>query len=162
MHRRIAGVLASFAVSALLLCCPRTGLGAEFDSIVRSVQEQSGCERTHIPFFWLARVAVAVGRPAGASQLKLALFERPAVAPERFSEIVDDAVGPVWRPMVRVRSQQGEVTSIFVRENGGHAVRILIANKDRDDAELVEIRLDVGRLLRFVDEHQHTGTLDAH
>ena len=162
MHRRIAGTLASFAVSALFLCCPGPGLGAEFDSIVRTVQEQSGCQRTHIPFFWLARVAVAVGHPAGASQLKLALFERPSVAPERFSEIVDDAVGPIWKPMVRVRSQKGEVTSIFLQENGGRAVRILVATKDQEDAVLVQVRLDVGRLLHFVDEHQHTGSLDGH
>jgi hypothetical protein len=142
------------------LCFPLAAPGAEFDSIVRSVQQQSGCQRIRIPFFFLARAAVAVGRPAGASQLKLAVFERPGMAPERFSDIVNDALGPVWRPMVRVRSQKGEVTSIFLQENGAQSVRLLIASQDPEDAVLVQVRLDVGRLLRFIDEHQHAGASD--
>jgi hypothetical protein len=142
------------------VCFPLAAPGAEFDSIVRSVQQQSGCQRVRIPFFFLARAAVAVGRPAGASQLKLAVFERPGMAPERFSEIVNDALGPVWRPMVRVRSQKGEVTSIFLQENGAQSVRLLIASQDPEDAVLVQVRLDVGRLLRFIDEHQHAGARD--
>lgn len=141
--------------SIALFCAPVAGRGAEFDSIVRSVQQQTGCQRIHVPFFWVARAVVAVGHPAGTSELKLAILERPIVPAERFSEIVDDALGPFWKPMVRVRSQNGETTSIFVRENGDEAVRLLIANKDHEDAVLVQVRLNVGQLLRFIDEHQH-------
>jgi hypothetical protein len=154
MRQRFSGSAVVSIASILLWCGPVAARGAEFDSIVRTVQQESGCHRIHIPFFWLARTVVAVGHPAGTSELKLAVFERPSVAPERFGEIVDDALGPFWKPMVRVRSKDGEVTSIFLRENGGQTVRLLIATKDRDDAVLVQVRLNVDRLLRFIDEHQ--------
>jgi hypothetical protein len=136
--------------------------GAEFDSIVRTVEQQGGCRRIHIPLFWLARTVVAVGHPAGASELKLAVFGHPTLASDRFAAIIDDAVGPFWKPMVRVRSKDGEVTTIFLRENGPRTVRLLIANKDRDDTVLMEVRLNVDRLLSFIDEHQHGGVPDRH
>jgi hypothetical protein len=110
----------------------------------------------------MARTVVAVGHPAGTSELKLAVFERPALEPERFGEIIDDALGPFWKSMVRVRSKDGEVTSIFFRENGGQTVRLFIASKDRNDAVLMQVRLNVDRLLSFIDEHQHAGVPDPH
>jgi len=109
----------------------------------------------------VARAVVAVAHPAGTSELKLAILERPVLPPERFSEIVDDALGPFWKPMVRVRSQNGEVTSVFIRENGEKPVRLFIATKDSDDAVLVQVRLNVAQLLRFIDDHQHPGHNDS-
>lgn len=154
MRRQISGTLIVWISSICFLCGLVAARGAEFDSIVRTVQEQTGSRRIHIPLFWLARTVVAVGHPAGASEMKLAVFERPNVAPERFAEIIDNAMGPFWKPMVRVRSKDGEVTSIFLRENGGQTVRLLIASKDHDDAVMMQVRLNEGRLLKFIDGHQ--------
>lgn len=154
--------LANFSAltACLLLFHPRAIRAAEFDQLVHIVEQQSGCERTHIPFFWLARAAVAVSRPAGTSELKLAMFEHPTIAPEDFSAIVDGALGSSWRPMIRVRSQKGEVTTIFLQENRTQAVRLLIAHRDLSDAMLMQVRLNVDRLLHFVDEHQHSNVAD--
>jgi hypothetical protein len=156
MRRQISGILVIFTATILFLGTPLVARGAEFNAIVRNFEQRSGCERTHIPFFWVARAVVAVGHPAGASEFKLAIFEHPTLPAERFSQIVDDTLSGVWKPMVRVRSQKGEVTSIYLQENG-HNVRLLIASKDFEDAMLMQVRINVGQLLRFVDDHQHSS-----
>lgn len=141
------------ACLACLFLLPLALPANEFDWMVREFSRESGANQTHIPFFGLARFVVAVGHPAGASELRLAIFERTNLDPARFSTLTDMAVGGAWKPMVRVRSRDGESTNIYEQANGDN-LRLLITNLDQDgEATFVQVRVKPTTLMKFVDEH---------
>ncbi|HXR76110.1 MAG TPA: hypothetical protein VN737_09060 [Bryobacteraceae bacterium] len=126
----------------------------EFEWMVRQVSRESGVEPMHIPFFGLARFVVAVGHPAGATDLHLAVFENTEIAPEHFARMIDSAAGSSWKPMIRVRSRNGESTNIYLQQ-AGKQVRLLIGTLERNQSTLIEVRVKPEELIRFVDEHEH-------
>src|SRR3954447_338508 len=95
----------SFPVCALIFFLPLMLSANEFDWLVREFSRQSGARQTYIPLFGLVRFRVAVVHPAGASQLRLAVFEHANLESERFRHLTDAVVGDEWKPMVRVRSR---------------------------------------------------------
>jgi hypothetical protein len=148
--RRI-GILC-LALTLAPLCAP----ASDFDWLVREFSRESGARQVHIPFFGLARFAVAVAHPAGTSGLKLAIFERCDLEAPRFTTLVDTSVGPSWKPMIRVRSKDGESTSIYERQSGKN-LELLITSLDGGEATFVQVRIQPETLMRFVDEHSEKG-----
>src|SRR6476469_3240838 len=119
----------SFAACALIVFLPLMLSANEFDWLVREFSRQSGARQTYIPLFGLVRFSVAVVHPAGASQLRLAVFEHANLESEKFSQLTDVVVGSEWKPMVRVRSRNHESTNIYAQRQGRY-LRLLIASLD--------------------------------
>jgi hypothetical protein len=138
----------------VLLLLPLVLPASEFDWMVREFSRQSGVKRMHIPFFGLARFAVAVAHPAGTSELKLAVFEHANFNSAGFSKLTDEVIGASWKPIVRVRSRNGESTNIYTQVDGKN-LRLLIASLDHDDVTFVAVRIRPEELMKFVDEHGH-------
>ena len=77
----------------------------------------------------------------------------PAISPNIVSRILDDN----WRPMVRVQSRRsGEYTSIWVRADKGQC-RVMIANLERSEANVIELKVDAEQLLKWVQDPEHAG-----
>lgn len=146
MRRVLAGVMICAAL-------PLASWGSEFDWLVREFARESGTEPIHIPFFGLVRFAVAAVQPVGTSELNLAVFEHARLDPERFREMADRATGQLWKPMIRVRSANGESTNIY-GQTEGQRLRLLIATLDHEDATFVQVRVKPQELMRFVDEQK--------
>src|SRR4051794_37942959 len=108
-------LLAILVVTAAL---PLTLPGSEFDWLVREVSRQSSAKPVHIPLFGFARFVLAAAHPAGTSELHLAVLQQVELEPGKFSRLTDEAVGPAWKPIVRVRSRNTESTSIYAQLNG--------------------------------------------
>jgi len=141
-------------LGALLLRLSVSTLGAsDFDWMIREFSRQSGAKPLHIPMFGLARLFVGVARPAGTSDLHLAVFEDTRLAPERLTALMDSTVGEVWKPMIRVRSRNGESTNIYFQGLGKN-VRLLLGTFEHGEATLIEVRIKPEGLVKFVDEHQ--------
>lgn len=143
--RRLLAVVTVFAA------LPLASWGSEFDWLVHEFARESGMEPIHIPLFGLVRFAVAVVQPAGTSELKLAVFEHARLDSARFSDMADKAVGGSWKPMMRVRSRNGESTNIYAQTDG-QQLRLLIATLDSDDATFVQVRVKPQELMKFVDK----------
>ncbi|MBV9300482.1 MAG: hypothetical protein JOY62_07500 [Acidobacteriaceae bacterium] len=126
---------------------------SEFDWVVREFSRQSAAKPIHIPMFGVARFAVAVAHPAGATQLHLAVFENVDLKSEAFSHLIDTVVGSAWRPIVRVRSRAGESTNIYAQSSNPRDLHLLLATLDGEDATFIELRVKPETLLQFVDEH---------
>jgi hypothetical protein len=145
-----------FLAVSLLLLLPLPVPASEFDWLVREFSRESGAKRVHIPFLGLANFVVKVGHPAGTSEMKLAIFERGDLEAPRFSSLTDSAVGQSWKPMIRVRSKNGESTNIYARTDGKH-LNILITTLDDEDATFVQVRLQPEALMQFIDDHREHG-----
>jgi hypothetical protein len=129
-------------------CAP----ASDFDWLVREFSRESGAKQVHIPFFGLARFAVAVAHPAGTSGLKLAIFERCDLEASRFGTLIDTTVGASWKRMIRVRSRNGESTNIYERQFG-KKLELLITSLEGEEVTFVQVRIQPEALMRFVDEH---------
>jgi hypothetical protein len=136
----------------LLFILPTPVPASDFDWLVREFSRESGAQQTHIPFLGFANFIVKVARPAGTSDFKLAVFERPGLGSLRFNTITDATVGSSWRPVIRVRSIHGDSTNIYGRDEGKH-LSLLIATLDQDDATFVQVRIKPEALMHFIDEH---------
>jgi hypothetical protein len=141
------------ALLVVLLLTPVALPASEFDWMVREFSRESGTRPIHIPFFGLARFIVAVGHPAGTSGLRLAVFEHTNLESARFSDITDSAVGGSWKPMVRVRSRDGESTNIYARREGDDLRLLITSLETGGEATFVEVRVQPAKLMKFVDEH---------
>jgi hypothetical protein len=125
----------------------------EFDWLVREFSRQSGARQTYIPLFGLVRFSVAVVHPAGASQLRLAVFEHADLESEKFSQLTDAVVGHEWKPMVRVRSRNNESTNIYAQQQG-RDLRLLITSLDGGEATFVQVQMRPAQLIKFIDDHR--------
>jgi hypothetical protein len=142
----------------LLFLAPCLLPAGEFEWMTREFARQSGTQPLHIPFFGLARFVVGVAHPAGAQDLRLAIFEHAFehanVRAEQFSRMADSTVGQNWKPIVRVRNSSGEVSNIYVQPEGKH-VRVLIATRQNDEVVFVELSIRPSELMKFVDEQRN-------
>lgn len=145
--RRMWALILSAGLMAPIL----TNAG-DFDRVVHEFSRQSGVSQTKIPFFFLARAAIAVGHPAGTSQINLAIFENASFDADRFSRLTDAAVRSDWKPMIRVRSKGGESTNIYARASG-REMHMIIATYENNEATFVEVRVEPDALMRFIQEH---------
>ena len=143
----------------LLAAVPAFAGGAEFDRIVKAIEQHYGTHQMHIPFLGLASLVVSVAHPEGARGLRLAIFEdlksdgREWNERDRFM----DTIGGELHPLVRVHSRRsGEATYIFMGPESRHA-RILIATFERNEATVVEVKADIDQLLRSLETPEHAG-----
>ena len=136
----------------VVLLFPFTVPASDFDWLVREFSRESGAKQVHVPFFGLARFVVAVGHPAGTTDMKLAIFERGDLETLQFSSLTDSVAGSSWKPMIRVRSRDTESTNIYSRTEGKR-LDLLITTLDGDEATFVQLRLKPEALIKFIDEH---------
>jgi hypothetical protein len=141
-----------FAVCALILFVPPILSANEFDWLVHEFSRQSGARQTYIPLFGLVRFSVAVVHPAGASQLRLAVFEHADLESEKFSQLTDAVVVHGWKPMIRVRSRNNESTNIYAQQQG-RDLRLLITSLDGGEATFVQVQTRPAQLMKFIDDH---------
>jgi hypothetical protein len=144
---------------AVVLCASALAGDREFDTIVRRVEARCDTSHTRIPFFGLANFVVKVVRPAGASDLKLAVFEdlhRPLFTrQEDFTDLMQGALGPDWRPFVRVQDRRNnEWTCIYSSISANHW-KLLIATMERREATIVRIKLNPDGMMRWIEKPCH-------
>src|SRR3954453_23089558 len=143
----------SCAVCALILLLPLTLPANDFDWLIREFSRQSGARQTYIPLFGLVRFSVAVVHPAGASELRLAVFEHANLEYEKFIRLTDAVVSHEWKPIVRIRSGNNESTNVYAQQRG-RDLRLLLASLDGREAAFVQVQIRPAELIRFIDDHR--------
>jgi hypothetical protein len=134
----------------------------DFDRVVKAIETHYGIHRLHIPFLSLGTFVVNVARPEGASGLKLAIFEDLKFSPEysdwkERDRFIDSLVIGEMQPLVRVHSRRdGNSTYIFA-EPSGKSAKMLIATFDRNDATLVQVKVDMSRLMKSIEKPEQAG-----
>ena len=108
MRRAIVAI----AAIALFAALPAR---AQFRSIARGIEAQSGMSRVHVPGMWLARLAMRFAAPEGVHDLKVAIFESSSARHSvDAATIMRSSLGPEWQPIVRSTSHRtGEQAVIY-------------------------------------------------
>jgi hypothetical protein len=156
----------------LLLCALTLSAAAadrDFNAVVKGIERHYGIRRSH-PH--LLGFALFVAKPAmwgsGAHGLKLAVFESEtrdlSTSTADLDRIMADAVGPEWRPFVRVRSNQDRESSVIYVAFAGKQMRMLIASVEHDEIAVVHLRISEKAIHQWMDEpvqeargHSHRG-----
>ena len=151
-------------VLAALLIATSAAFGGDgdFDRIVKAVESHYGTQRLHIPFIGLASLLVNVTRPEGTSGFKLAVFEDLKSSPDygewkERDRFIDTLMVGETHPMVRVHSRRdGSATYIFA-EPAGKSMKMLIATFERDQATVIEVKVNMSTLLKSIEEPEGAG-----
>lgn len=155
----------AWALAVLLAAAPTDAFGGdvEFDRLVKAIENHYGAKPLHVPFMGLANFVVSVAHPEGASGVRLAVFENirdlhTADDPGEWRErdrFMDTLPGPNLHPLVRVHARKDhEATYIFMGPSG-KSTRVLIATFERNEATVIEVKADIDRLLRSLDDPAH-------
>ena len=142
-----------------LLPSPARAKEGDFDAVVRNVKAACGGRRVRIPFLGLASFATKVVRPAGVKSFKLAVFEglERAGGAAQLGAAVGQALGPEWRPLVRVRSRrEGGQAHVYVRE-AGDDLKLMIVTIDGDQATVIRAKVNPEALARFARDPKLLG-----
>ena len=147
----------------LLFTAPGATFAADsaFNTLVKKIESHYGTRRTRIPFLGLANAVVKVARPAGARDLKLAVFENlPDSAEDDFHALIGRDLGPGWQSIVRVHSRRDsesvQSTSIYTR-SAGRDINLLIATRESQQATLVQLQVSEQLLARWLADPKRMG-----
>lgn len=149
-------------LSLLLAASAARGAGHEFDEVVKAVESHFGVSRTRIPLMGLANLVMAVAHPAGATGVHIALF------PDLHADLDDETqieldhfmgtlASETLHPVIRTRSaSNGEATYVFCGDTG-KTTQVLIASFHRNEATVVECKIQFETLLRWIQSPQDAG-----
>ncbi len=151
---------ARLAVLALAAATLVPAGDAAFDTLVRRVESQYAVRRTRIPMFGLVNFFVKVSRPAGAKDLKLAIFEDFSTPGTDFQELLAETLAPGWQPFVQVRSPD-ETSSIYL-QTGKDDLKMLIAAAERRETVLMQVKLNQKALRKWFEDPRRMARSGRH
>ena len=138
---------------------PASAADREFGLLVHHIESYYHARRSHrllIAFAGgFANVVIAVWRPAGVKNFKLALFEDQDFSASRydldFPLVVRAGLNEGWHPLVQVWSRRdGERTYVFAKD-GGRYVKLLVATLEGNEAAVVEVKVNPDKLNRCIE-----------
>jgi hypothetical protein len=133
----------------------------EFNDIVRAISQEFHTRPTTIPFFGIVNVFAETLRPAGTHHIDLAVFEHLTDHDRdgrNLPEMIQAAVGHAWKPFVKVRSFKNgseETVLVYMRQEGPKDWRLLVTAVERDEATVVQLRLNAEALAQWVKDPEH-------
>jgi hypothetical protein len=158
-------ILASVAVLATAaIIVPLTASAVaqpDFDTVVSAVEHRYSAHAERVPMMGLVSLCAHVASHGGVKGVKIAEFDNLPAAPDstELQDLVSNTLGGSWRRFVTDRSSNGDLNIIYVQPNGS-AMRMLIADYEHGELDLVRVELNGERLARWVDDprgsaHRH-------
>ena len=146
--RALACVLLSAAVAF--------GGDRDFDHIVRAFESEYGQKRLYIPFFGVANFFVKTIRPAGARDIKLAVFEdvdyRRHPSEQRLDQIFTSMPSLGWSRFVRVQSNRNRERVHIYSRQVNKDWELFVTTLERHEAVAVRIRVYPDGLAKWVND----------
>jgi hypothetical protein len=146
----------------LLGACAAQAADREFTEVVRVISDEFHTRPTSIPFFGLVNMVTATVHPGGAKHIDIAIFEHLSGRDREGRNLLEslrNAVGRSWTPFVQVRSHKhgGEETVLVYMRQEGRDWKLLVTSVERDEATVVQIRLNADGLARWVTDPEHSA-----
>ena len=133
----------------------------EFERVVSAVEKYYGVKRTHVPLMGVANLFVKVARPAGASGLKIAVFEDlpPIDDPSDLNRFMDDVCRGRLHPMVVTRSRRDGESAYILTGEVGKATEILVATFERHEATVIQATVNMATLFKMIGSPENAHRL---
>jgi hypothetical protein len=133
----------------------------EFDRVVSAVEKYYGVKRTHIPLMGVANLFVKVAHPAGATGVKIAVFEDlpPIDDPSDLNRFMDDVCRGRLHPMVVTRSRRDGESSYILTGEVGKSTEILVVTFERHEATVIEATVNMEALFKMIGSPESAHSL---
>ena len=155
----VAPIATVAAVAAILPWSARAG-GPDFDSVVSAVEHQYSVRAERVPLMGFVSFCAHVASHGGVKGMKIAEFEHLA-APDtaQLEGLVRQTLGGSWQPFVTERERNGNISVIYVQPDG-HNMRMLIADYEHGELDVVRMEVNGERLAHWV--HDPEGSAHRH
>lgn len=139
----------------------RAASGNDFDSVVSAVEHHYSAHAQRIPMMGLVSFCAHVATAGGVKGMKVAEFDNLPATPgsDDLEELVRNSLGPAWQPFVVDHERNGDDSVIYVQPAGG-SMRMMIADYDHGELDLVRIEVNGDRLAHWV--HDPEGSAKHH
>lgn len=147
--------------AVVLLACPAWGADLNFNHLVSNIESRYQIRHQHIPFIGFASFCTHIYTHGGVRGIHLADFEDIGnrIPSSDFDSFVHSQLGDTWTVIVRTHEKAtNEDTTIYARTDGNRYV-LLIADLENGELSLVKVGLDAERLPKWLNDHEHHGTI---
>lgn len=168
MKTKAALSLATLALASISLAAVTANAASnnDFNGVVSAVEHHysAHAQRIHMGLISLCAHAATGG---GVKGMRIAEFDHLTLTPEgsatankndldQLNDLVTNTLGSNWHRFVTERDADGSLSLIFVRPDGP-AMRMLIADYDHGELDLVRIELNAERMERWIREPQQSA-----
>jgi hypothetical protein len=131
----------------------------DFDGLVTAVAHRYDVHATHIPMMSVVSLCARFATHGGVKGLRVVEFDdfKASLSVSELTSLVHNSLGPEWQPFMNERDNQaGSQSIIFVRQKGD-ALRMMIADYDHDELDVVRMELSGDTLAKWMkDPHSKT------
>jgi hypothetical protein len=133
----------------------RAAANPDFETVVSAVEHRYSAHAERVPMMGLVSLCAHFASHGGVKGVKIAEFDNLPAAPDshELQDLVSNTLGGSWQRFVADRSANGDLNIIYVQPNGS-AMRMLIADYEHGELDLVRVELNGERLARWVDDPQ--------
>ncbi len=134
----------------------------EFNGVVHDVSQRYHLHATKVPMMSLVSLCARVATHGGVKGLRVAEFGgvSPSVDMTALSGLVRANLGPEWQPFITEQSRDGGEQSVIYVRPMGKSMRMLIADYDGGELDVVRMELNGAALAKWVKEPKaqaHSG-----
>ena len=128
----------------------------DFDGLVSEVAHRYDAHATRIPMMSFVSLCARFASHGGVKGLRVVEFDdvKATLDGSELSSLVRNYLGPEWQPFINEHDKQGKSQSIiFVREKGD-ALRMMIADFDHGELDVVRMELSGDSLAKWMRDPQ--------
>jgi len=149
------------SITIVVMTTPALARDSSYRTIVRELRSEFRATPQRVYGAGvLGGLAVAFIRPAGVSRINFTILKDLDTVRDRdrdFNRVVRSSVESKWRPLVtRSAPARGEWTHVYSHPDGRH-IELLIVNRVRFEAVVVEVKIDPDKLNAFIDNPRILG-----
>lgn len=137
---------------ALLALAPAVGCasGHDFDNVVNTVEHRYNVHAQRVPAMGFVSACAWVTSHGGVKGLRIAEFDNLTLGKtDDLGLLVRDSLGPEWQLFVVDRETNREQSVIYVQPHG-HSMRMIIADYENGELDLVRMELNGERLQQWL------------
>jgi hypothetical protein len=138
----------------------------DFNDVVSTVEQHYSVHPQHIPMMGFISFCAHVWTVGGVKGIRIAEFDNlpqtgNTLSAEQLDQLITNALGSEWEHMITERDANGSVSLIFVRPDG-NAMRMLIADYENGELNLVRVEVNADRMEHWIRDPQDTARSHKH
>ncbi len=128
----------------------------DFDGLVSGIAQSYDLRATKIPMMSMVSLCARVATHGGVKGLRVVEFDNIKISPglPDLTSLVHRSLGPEWEPFVQERDRRGESQSVIFVRPAGEAMRMVIADYDHGELDVIRMELSGDALARWLKNPQ--------
>jgi hypothetical protein len=128
----------------------------DFDGLVTAVAHRYDVHATQIPMMSAVSLCARFATHGGVKDLRVVEFDdfKAALNASELTSLVRNSLGPEWQPFLNEQDNKGGSQSIIFVRQKGNALRMMIADYDHHELDVVRMELSGDALAKWTKDRQ--------